>query len=103
MVGTGACVAFGADGEEAAKQPFPGRLLAIRFQAPQGKSQALSRVDEWVFFDDIGREAYRRWQKREEVKEDAVRKEHNRLVIENHDPEMELMIAALEEGWREER
>lgn len=55
------------------------------------------------FFAEESREGYRRWQKREEMKDDAAVKAHNRLVIENDDPEMERTIAALEQGWSEGR
>lgn len=44
-------------------------------------------------------EAYRRWQKREEAKDALVTSAHNRLVIENGDPEIEAAVQALEQGW----
>ncbi|CEJ87887.1 hypothetical protein HYPGJ_31444 [Hyphomicrobium sp. GJ21] len=48
-------------------------------------------------------EAYRRWQRREEANDNQVSAAHNRLIIENGDPECEKVIAALEEGWSEGR
>lgn len=54
-------------------------------------------------FDDFEPEVYRRWQKHEEVKDDQVQSARNKLIIENGDPEMEQVVAALEQGWREGR
>ena len=53
------------------------------------------------FFDDEARAAYFRWQRREERKDKAEQSAHNKLVIENGDPECEMAIAALERGWLE--
>jgi hypothetical protein len=52
-----------------------------------------------LFFDDVAREAFRRWQRKEEAKDAGETADHNRLLIENGDPEMEEVIAALEQGW----
>lgn len=56
-----------------------------------------------LFFDDLAREAYRRWQRREEANDNKDDAAHNRLLIENGDPELERVIAALEQGWTEGR
>lgn len=56
-----------------------------------------------LFFDDLAREAYRRWQKEEEERELARVARHNQRVIENGDPELEVVISALEQGWKEGR
>lgn len=53
---------------------------------------------DW-FFDELGREVFRRWQKKEEAKDAAEVAAHNTLLIENGDPELEEVIAALEQGW----
>ncbi len=54
------------------------------------------------FFEDLGREAYQRWQERQEAKDKETQTAHNKLVIENGDPELEAAISALEQGWRDE-
>lgn len=56
-----------------------------------------------IFFTDEARAAYRRWQEREEKKDTLAQAEHNALVIETGDPEMEQLIAALEQGWTKDR
>ncbi len=56
-----------------------------------------------LFFDELGREAYRRWQRRQEANDNNAQAAHNKLVIENGDPECEKVIAALEQGWLESR
>lgn len=56
-----------------------------------------------LFFVEIGREAFRRWQRREDAKEAAEVVAHNKLLIESGDPEMEQVISALEQGWLEGR
>ena len=52
-----------------------------------------------LFFDELGRLAYRRWQNAEQAKDAGETAAHNRLIIENGDPECERLIAALEQGW----
>jgi hypothetical protein len=54
-------------------------------------------------FEDFEAEGYRRWQKREEGKDNQAQSAHNKLIIENGDPEMEQAVAALEQGWLEGR
>jgi len=54
-------------------------------------------------FEDFEEEVYRRWQKREEANDKQVQAHHNKLIIENGDPECEKVIAALEKGWTGER
>ncbi len=56
-----------------------------------------------LFFDELAREAYRRWQMREEDKDGQAQAAHNKLIIENGDPECEKVIAALEKGWLEDQ
>ncbi|MBS0232545.1 MAG: hypothetical protein JSR99_03555 [Proteobacteria bacterium] len=55
------------------------------------------------FFTEQGREAYRRWQQGQEREDAFARSAHSKLIIENGDPECEKVIAALEQGWSEER
>lgn len=54
-----------------------------------------------LFVDDLAREAYRRWQREEEERDSVRVARHNRLVIENGDPELDVVISALEQGWNE--
>lgn len=56
-----------------------------------------------LFFDDLDREAYRRWLRDAEERDSVRVARHNRLVIENGDPELDEVIAALEQGWKEGR
>jgi hypothetical protein len=53
------------------------------------------------FFDVEFREAYRRWQQREEKRDAEKTTSHNRLLIENGDHELEALVTALEQGWKE--
>ncbi|MBS0234829.1 MAG: hypothetical protein JSR99_15240 [Proteobacteria bacterium] len=66
----------------------------------QGKLRSLNKPDQPDFFDEIARKAYRRWQTTEEKKDATETAGHNRLLIENGDPELEQVICALEQGWR---
>jgi len=59
----------------------------------------VTHPDQPDFFFDPPSEVYRRWQKREEEKDEGARVAHNTLIIENGDPECEKVIAALEQGW----
>ena len=63
----------------------------------------MSRSTPPDFYYDHLQEVYRRWQKREETKDANEDAAHNRLVIENGDPECEKVIAALEQRWIEGR
>ncbi len=54
------------------------------------------------FFYDTPGEVYRRWQKREEAKDQVAEVAHNKLIIENRGPECERVIATLEEEWLED-
>lgn len=47
-------------------------------------------------------EVYRRWQKREERKDQDEVAEWQEKIIANGDPECEELIAALEAGWLKE-
>lgn len=79
---------------------MPAGQIPQQGRLPQGKQHALSHPEQPdLFFDDLAREAYRHWQKREEAKDAAKTSAHNRLVIENGDPEIEAAVQALEQGW----
>jgi len=56
-----------------------------------------------LFPGEAARRAYRRWQRREEARDQADCACHNRLLIENGDPELEVVVSALEQGWKEGR
>jgi hypothetical protein len=64
----------------------------------------VSRIDAANFdFEEWADRAYRRWQQNEEAKDADKTVAHNRLLVENGDPELDHVIGALEQGWREDQ
>jgi hypothetical protein len=54
-------------------------------------------------FAEWANRSFLRWQRCEEKKDGLSQARHNKLIIENGDPETEAAVTALEQGWNEGR
>lgn len=63
----------------------------------------MSRISAPGDFEEWAHHAFLRWQLREERKDGLSQARHNKLVVENGDPETEAAVTALEQGWKDGR